>query len=342
MVESAVSLSDLLSIAQRVGRWVFDLLPFGPGDRTHWTGLAAFLVIGTVIWAFNRKAIRKEGFTGLVNFLVPSHIYLSRSSLVDAKVFLANRLLTPVTALLGQGLLIAVSAIAANLVGDVIHDKPHAPSPARVIVLATLCVAVAGDFGVYWTHRLHHEHPVLWPFHKVHHSAEHMTPLTVYRKHPVYNVISTLVRAICIGPFLGVIFAAFGVLNPATIAGVSLTLALFNLAGANLRHSHIWLDFGRVLDHIFISPAQHQVHHSMDPKHHDRNYGELLAIWDWAFGTLYVPEGRETLVFGVADRAGRPEPQVHTSLVTAYAVPFIEATQAARSLARPAAEALAE
>lgn len=331
MVESAVSLSDAPGIAQRVGHWLFGLLPFGTGDRTHWTGLAAFLLIGSLIWLVNRKAIREEGFTGLVNFLVPSHIYLSRSSLVDAKVFLANRVLSPLIGLSGQALTVLVAALVATLFGGLIHETPHATASPASIIFATICMAIAGDFGVYWTHRLHHERELLWPFHKVHHSAEHLTPLTVYRKHPVYDVISSLIRAFCIGPVFGIILAVFGVLNLSTILGVSLALAVFNLAGSNLRHSHIWLDFGPLLDHVFISPAQHQIHHSMAPQHHDRNYGEMLAIWDWAFGTLYIPQGREALQFGVADANGVPEPQVHTSLVTAYAVPFTEAAKALRS-----------
>lgn len=343
MVESAVSLSDPLSIAQRVGRWVFDLLPFGPSDRTHWTGLAAFLVIGTVIWAFNRKAIRKEGFTGLVNFLVPSHIYLSRSSLVDAKVFFANHLFDPLRLLLSRGLQLLVVSIVAHQVSTGLHgDAGDGTLPLPMLLLAAFLAALASDFAYYVNHRLHHENRVLWPFHKLHHSAEHLTLLTAKRNHPVFDLLLALMNAICIGPVIGVIYGLFGMYDVATLFGLSIVFATFNFAGGALRHSHIWLDFGPILDHVFISPAQHQIHHSMAPRHHDKNYGLVFAVWDWAFGTLYVPEGRETLVFGVADRTGRPEPQVHTSLVTAYAVPFIEAAQAARSPARPAAGALAE
>jgi len=335
MAESAVSPGDALGIAQRAGDWLFGLLPFTTSDRTHWTGLAAFLLIGSAIWFCNRRTLRAEGFSGLVNFLVPAHIYFSRSSLVDAKVFLANRVLSPLVGLFGQGLLVAVAAIVAQSMGGLIHDASKPAASTTAIVLATICMAIAGDFGTYWTHRLHHERSVLWPFHKLHHSAEHLTPLTVFRKHPVYDLISSLIRALCIGPVFGFILALFGVLNLVTILGVSLALALFNVAGANLRHSHIWLDFGPVMDHIFISPAQHQIHHSMAPRHHDRNYGEMLAIWDWAFGTLYIPKGREILQFGVADANGVPEPQVHTSLVTAYAVPFTEAAGALRARRAP-------
>ena len=58
------------------------------------------------------------------------------------------------------------------------------------------------------------------------------------------------------------------------------------------------------LGRIFVSPAHHQVHHSGNPKHFNKNFGSCLALWDWMFGTLYVPEKeREPLSFGFPDRA---------------------------------------
>jgi sterol desaturase/sphingolipid hydroxylase (fatty acid hydroxylase superfamily) len=74
----------------------------------------------------------------------------------------------------------------------------------------------------------------------------------------------------------------------------------FAALGANLRHSHVWLSYGRALEHVAISPAQHQIHHSADRRHFDRNFGSALAIWDWLFGTLYVTRERERLTFGLS------------------------------------------
>jgi len=57
---------------------------------------------------------------------------------------------------------------------------------------------------------------------------------------------------------------------------------------------------------VRISPAQHQVHHSVDAKHHHRNFGSALAIWDWMFGTR---RGIEILVGARRQREGhRPGP----------------------------------
>lgn len=71
------------------------------------------------------------------------------------------------------------------LVGGGVHGESAGALPWTVLALGTLLAALVGDFAYYVTHRLHHEHPVLWPFHKLHHNAEYLTPLTAKRNHPV-------------------------------------------------------------------------------------------------------------------------------------------------------------
>ena len=69
----------------------------------------------------------------------------------------------------------------------------------------------------------------------------------------------------------------------------------------NLRHSYIWLSYGPVLSQIFVSPAQHQIHHSIEERHWGRNIGFARAIWDRLFGTLYVPKAHEQFAMGLGD-----------------------------------------
>jgi sterol desaturase/sphingolipid hydroxylase (fatty acid hydroxylase superfamily) len=102
------------------------------------------------------------------------------------------------------------------------------------------------------------------------------------------------------------------------------------MLGSNLRHSHIWMGFGPVLSYVFISPAQHQVHHSRAAEHHNKNYGEIFAFWDFMFGTLYVPQGEEKLEFGLADKQGRLLPQPHNTLREAVFQPFQASAKAIR------------
>jgi sterol desaturase/sphingolipid hydroxylase (fatty acid hydroxylase superfamily) len=206
-------------------------------------------------------------------------------------------------------------------------------------LFVTLLVVLAGDFSVYWVHRIHHESAVLWPFHAVHHSAEVLTPVTAYRKHPVYDCISQLVRSCLVGTVQGVLLGLFvGKVELATIMGSNALYLAFNFLGSNLRHTHIWISYGPLLERIFISPAQHQIHHSLELKHRNKNYGEIFALWDWAFGTLYRPAGQESLAFGISDDTGAAIPQPHGSLVQALTVPFRESWHALRGDAAPSTE----
>ena len=54
----------------------------------------------------------------------------------------------------------------------------------------------------------------------------------------------------------------------------------------------MWIPFTGLAGRILQSPAHHQIHHSDNPAHWDKNLGFALAVWDWAFGTLYIPERR--------------------------------------------------
>jgi len=83
--------------------------------------------------------------------------------------------------------------------------------------------------------------------------------------------------------------------------GVNLLVFLFHVTGSNLRHSHVDIRYPRWLEHLLISPAQHQIHHSIAEEHYDKNFGAALAVWDWLFGSLHVSEGQHDLEFGLRD-----------------------------------------
>ena len=303
--------------------------PFGADSRLHWTGLAAFLVLGAAVYGFRWRG-DKEG-TSLIGFLFPLSLYRTASSWVDLKVFFAGRLLKPLLTAVTLPANAWIMAACATLVAGPQTALPVNDMGLGGVIAASLLVAVVFDFSYYVTHRLSHESPLLWPFHKLHHSAEVLTPITAKRNHPVFDLLRAVMGIAMTAPVAGVIFGFFGVVEFTEIFGLTLMIALMNVTGGALRHSHIWVDFGPVLDRIFISPAQHQIHHSLEPRHHDKNYGLTLAIWDWMFGTLYVPGEREALSFGVAERDGTPQPQVHNTLKEAYLVPFAEAADAARA-----------
>ena len=86
--------------------------------------------------------------------------------------------------------------------------------------------------------------------------------------------------------------------------GNILTMA-FLLTYGHLRHSNMWIAFTGIAGRILQSPAHHQLHHSANPAHFDKNLGFALALWDWAFGTLAIPaKTREPIVFRRRRRGG--------------------------------------
>ncbi|MEZ4574494.1 MAG: sterol desaturase family protein [Vampirovibrionales bacterium] len=106
----------------------------------------------------------------------------------------------------------------------------------------------------------------------------------------------------------------------ANLYRVNLFFILFYLLGYNLRHSHIWISYGPRLEQLFISPAQHQIHHSAEERHWDKNMGLILAIWDKAFGTLYVPKGKESFRLGIDSD---DQPRFEQSATSLFWLPFV-------------------
>ena len=198
----------------------------------------------------------------------------------------------------------------------------YADAPiAMIIGLFSVAMFVADDFTKYLLHRWMHRWPVLWSIHKVHHSAETMTPITVYRVHPLEGVLYATRSAVAQGPVISVFYYLFGSsVDLYTIIGVNVLVFVFHVSGSNLRHSHIDIRYPKWVEHIFISPAQHQIHHSIAEKHFDRNFGAALACWDWMFGSLHTSEKAEEVTFGLSE----DEAFSATDLKTIYFGPLRE------------------
>jgi sterol desaturase/sphingolipid hydroxylase (fatty acid hydroxylase superfamily) len=285
--------------------------------------LAATVVLAYIIWWYRGKP---QTFT---QFVFPRAVYRHRSNLVDIKIFCFN-LIIGVAGLLS---VLTFTPAVTVLVLELLHDfsgsaDTVAPASLKTAIIATVVMILTLDFCKYWAHYIHHESSVLWPFHSVHHSAEVLTPLTATRNHPVFLLIRSAIYSIVVGTAqAGLLFAVVGKIDLITIGSANVGYVLFNFLGSNLRHSHIWLSYGPMLEHIFISPAQHQIHHSSAVKHHNKNYGEVFAFWDWMFGTLYIPQKHEALTFGIADADGNLIEQPHPTLRAALINPFFESWQ---------------
>jgi sterol desaturase/sphingolipid hydroxylase (fatty acid hydroxylase superfamily) len=168
-------------------------------------------------------------------------------------------------------------------------------------LIATVFAFVSNDFLRFLHHVLMHEVPGLRNFHRTHHSARVLTPITLFRSHPLESMIAGGRNALSTGHFLAFYTFMFkGPVSAFDILGVNAFGFIFNAFASNLRHSPIPLSFG-ILEYVFISPRMHQIHHSANPIHFNKNYGVALSFWDQLWGTFYRPSKVEAsaLVYGL-------------------------------------------
>lgn len=272
--------------------------PMDPAKRIFWGFLLSSLIIAslTVAWQTKSWNLRKQA----KSFFNPSY-WLHPSSRIDfGFLFLNNGLRVLVLVPLIGGQLAVTVWVAGKLQFYFGDFDPIRWSWFAIGVCYTLTFFLMEDLSRFLLHTAMHRVPFLWRFHKTHHSAEVLTPFTLHRTHPVemtlYYLRSILVFALVSGVF---VYLFRNRVNGFDILGVDLLGFLFNFLAANLRHSHIWLSFG-VVEKWFISPAQHQIHHSSAAEHRDKNFGTCLAIWDKWLGS-WVPAGsKRKLRFGLS------------------------------------------
>ena len=280
--------------------------------------LSALVIAVGVQLIVARATIRKAA-----SELFSRRLWWSPSARADYLVLIINQAL-----MTGIAPRLLSKLIVATLIFETLHvwfdGRPTLWSDApgwAIAAMFTAAVFLLDDATKYFVHRALHRWPLLWPFHKVHHTAEVLTPFTVYRTHPVEAIISALrsvlVQALAIAVFL---FFLGDRTSLVTILGANACLFFFNIAGSNLRHSHVWISYGARIERWLISPAQHQIHHSLEQRHYDRNFGAVLAVWDRLGGSLCVAENNKPAAFGVEG-----ESRARHGLANIYIIPFKEA-----------------
>ena len=165
---------------------------------------------------------------------------------------------------------------------------PGLPRPVSVVI-ASIAAAYVGDFFYYWCHRI--QHRCFWRFHAIHHSVREMSGITSYHhvseqvfKFILYMVpLTILTRDPFSVPILG---------------------SLLSFQGFYI-HSPTRINFGP-LGRYFVDNRFHRIHHSVETRHFDKNFGIFTTLWDSLFGTAYFPAPDEWPATGVE---GLPEPQ---------------------------------
>jgi len=281
---------------------VSDLL-LKPGSSFSLLSLAVALAI-SVIWVVMRRRARGRGVSLklILRALFPRRILLSPSTKADMGFTLLN--IFAVSGLIGWGLL-TNAAVAHWILDALTNSLGHRPrsgiNPWLIQAFLTLAMFLAYEFAYWLDHYLCHTVPFLWEFHRVHHTAETLTPLTVFRVHPIDTLVFYNIVAVVTGATAGLVgYIAGGLIDGFTLEGANVLLLAFIFLTVHLQHSHVWIAFTGVWGRIFASPAHHQIHHSANPAHFGQNLGSCLVLFDWLFGTLRIPtRAREPLVYGV-------------------------------------------
>lgn len=146
------------------------------------------------------------------------------------------------------------------------------------------------DMVTYWFHRISHKFPILWRFHRVHHSDTTMDSSTYFRAHPIETLFW-----FGTAPILAV--SIFG-LDLLTVGLYFFVVTIFQiLEHTNLRFP-AWLD--RTVGLIITTPNMHKIHHDQDQAYTDSNFADIFILWDRIFGTFrYKPA--DQIKFGLEE-----------------------------------------
>ena len=159
-----------------------------------------------------------------------------------------------------------------------------AASPSWVQIAAGLAIAT---IGAYAGHRATHEVPLLWRFHRVHHSIRQMDWLAANHLHPLDE---TFIRSVAVLPLYAL---GFGRVSLGAFVIVITLQAIFI-------HANVRMNFGP-LRWVIGTPQFHHWHHAREPQAYNSNYAGEFPFLDALFGTLYFPANRWPTQYGVDD-----------------------------------------
>ena len=260
--------------------------------------------MGSEMCIRDRTSVHQGGFKPReqLKALFNARYWFHQSSLLDIALLFINSLVRITLLIPFFGSRLVATILVGSFLQTHLGDSPSIEiSMTGVALLFTVSFFVIEDLSRFSLHLLMHRVDLLWSLHRVHHSATNLTPLTLFRVHPIESIFYFARGLIVFGLVSGTFVWLFGSkVNALHILGVDLFGFIFAAMASNLRHSPIWLSFGR-LENFLISPAQHQLHHSIDHGH--PNYGTCLAIWDRLAGSQVKAQFNkpvQDLRFGIA------------------------------------------
>lgn len=278
--------------------------------------LISALVIAVLFYAYSS---RSANFFSAFKAILGAHDFHSRSAKDDLKLFIVDKIFLGFIYSFVIGTAFFFRGEVISLLSSV--DMPtqnYSPGIILSIVL-TLMSLLVFYFAVFLEHYLSHKIMFLWEFHKIHHIAEELNPLTAYRSHPVNQCCFTFMVSLFSGTYSGFVGYFFDSSHAYLLfAGQNIFMFILLFLGLNLQHSRVFLRYPKGIRSIFISPAYHQLHHSSNKAHFDINFGFIFSFWDKLFKTQLQPSHEKKLTFGVNGE----KYESYAGIMNTYVVPF--------------------
>ena len=340
MKNSDEILGPFSDIANQITDGLVNAVLPGPGSTFYWPLLLLTVLISIAFWVFRKgrgakDADGRERPMGFFEYLVPKRIYTHQSARVDIGLYLLDKGLMPVWVLLFLGAVapfVETNTIAA--LGSTFGESPEVVPTLSWRLAYGLVTVLIADMVFYFTHYMMHKTEIGWAIHKVHHSAQVLTPLTRPREHFIAAPIWALGPAIGLSLSGGIFAWVFnGDITRVTVMNVGVFSLLYALNG-NFRHYHVSFRYPRWLERWIQSPGMHHTHHSYLEKHWDTNLGLITSIWDRIMGTLYIAERYEETPWGLSPK----DQQKYTTLSDNLITPFREIARILRGKGRAPAD----
>ncbi len=249
------------------------------------------LVVLTALVVLAALSVRSQIIFGLA-ILAVIFIPLERLFALHPRRVLRRGWRTDVVHYLVNGAALRIGLLVSVVViGGVLRVFVPAPlrnavaaSPSWVQIAAGLAIAIVGGYA---GHRTAHEVPLLWRFHRVHHSIREMDWLAANHLHPLDE---TLIRSVAVLPLYAL---GFGRVSLGAFVIVITLQAIFI-------HANVRMNFG-ALRWVIGTPQFHHWHHAREPQAYNSNYAGEFPALDALFGTLYLPANRWPAQYGVDD-----------------------------------------
>ncbi len=226
--------------------------------------LIGFIILGLIfiplerLLSFQKQKILRKGWK------LDIFYYFSGSILSRFSIFLGG----------------SFALVFADHLNNRFHRQIILKQPVYVQFLAAILIA---EIGYYFVHRLAHTIPLLWQFHRIHHSVQEMDWLAAVRVHPCEQILTKLCQV------MPLYFLGFS-------DSVLVVFFLFSVGMAFFIHSNLKIKF-KGLNYLIATPELHRWHHDLE--HNNYNYAAQLPIFDYLFGTFYLPHKEQPQRYGI-------------------------------------------